>query len=75
MAVPLTLDREMDLVRGAIAMVASGGSRRVVLASLHFGDALLEPSRRLASAAGVRVMPLWSLDDGGHALAVEAIDA
>ena len=70
-----TLDREMGLIREAIAMVASGASPRVIVASLHFGEALLEPSRRLAEKAGVRVMPLWTLDDSGNALAVEAIDA
>ena len=34
---PATLDRELSLIREAIAMVASGQSPRVIVASLRFG--------------------------------------
>jgi CheY-like chemotaxis protein len=54
-----TLEHEIDLVREAIAMVASGGSRRVVVGGLHFGEALLEPAGALAAASGVRLVPQW----------------
>ena len=69
-----TFDYEMTLVREAIVMVASGGSRRVILGGLRFGDALISPARGLAAEAGVRLVPLWTPGDGGADIAVEWID-
>jgi hypothetical protein len=66
-------DREMRLVREAIDMVASGGSRRVILAGIGFGDSLLDPARRLALEAGVRVLPVRHEGDGGVDISVERI--
>jgi hypothetical protein len=71
--VPATLEREMGLVRDAIALVASGGSTRVVVANLRLGEAVLEPARRIASRAGVRIVPLWGADEAGLDIAVEVI--
>ena len=68
-----TLDREMTLVREAIAMVAGGGSARVVVGGLHFGEELLGTARGLAAEAGVRLVPLWMPDDAGVDIAVERI--
>lgn len=68
-----TLEIEMRLVRDAIAMVASGGSPRVILAGLRFGEALLASGRLLATEAGVRLVPLWMPDDAGADIAVERI--
>jgi hypothetical protein len=68
-----TLDQEMALIREAIAMVAGGGSPRVVVGGLHFGEALLEPSQILAAEAGLRIVPLWMPDDAGADIAVERI--
>ena len=68
-----TLELELLLVREAIDMVASGGAPRVVVGGLQFGEALLEPARELASAAGVRVVPLWMPDDTGADIAIERI--
>jgi hypothetical protein len=68
-----TLEYEMGLVREAIAMVAGGGSPRVVVAGLHFGEALLTPTRAFATVAGVRIVPLWMPDDAGADIAVERI--
>lgn len=68
------LEREQRLVREAIAMVASGAAPRVVVASLRYSYALLDPSRRLALEAGVRVRAIWRNDGGGADLAVEPID-
>jgi hypothetical protein len=67
------LERELDLIRAAIAMVSSGAAPRVSLNSLRFGDQLLEQARRLAGPAGVRVVPLWTSADAGTGLAVERI--
>lgn len=72
-AIARTIDRELELVRAAIAMVASGAAPRVSLGSLRFGDELLKPARRLAIPAGVRVVPLWTSADAGTGLAVERI--
>jgi hypothetical protein len=68
-----TLEYELDLIRGAIALVASGGAPRVRLASLAFGEQLLEAARLMATAAGVRVVPGWTSDEGGASLTVEPI--
>jgi hypothetical protein len=71
--VPDTLEQEMQLIREAIAMVASGVSPRVVVASIRFGEALLDPARRLALEAGVRLVPLWRAEEAGADIAVERI--
>ena len=47
-------DRELQLVREAIAMVAAGSAPRVVLAGIRHAADLLDPARRLAEAAGGR---------------------
>jgi len=69
-----TIEYEMTFVREAIVMVASGGSRRVILGGLRFGQALISPARGLAAEAGVRLVPLWTPGDGGADIAVEWID-
>lgn len=70
----LALEREIELVRGAIAFVAQGGARRVVVGSLRFGEPILELARAMAAEAGVRVVPLWTTDEVGADLAIERID-
>ncbi|HZW01510.1 MAG TPA: hypothetical protein VFF55_08070 [Candidatus Deferrimicrobium sp.] len=59
------LDRELELVRSAISMVASGGASRVRLGGLCFGEQLLDQAGSLGRAAGVRVTPVWTASDGG----------
>jgi hypothetical protein len=69
------LDRELDLVEGAIRMVASGEATTVRLGGLQFGEQLLEQAGSQARAAGVRVSALWtSTDEGPVGLLVEAGD-
>jgi hypothetical protein len=68
-------EAEVRLVREAIAMVASGGARRVVLAGISFGEPLLDLARRLALEAGVRLVPLWRADGAGAEIAIERIRA
>jgi hypothetical protein len=70
---PRTLDLELDLVGGAISMVASGAAPRVTVASLRFGDQLLGPARRMAAAAGVRVVPEWSADESCATISIERV--
>ena len=69
--VPRTIDHELDLIRAAIAMVRNGASQRVVVASLRFGDQLLPRARALAGMSGLRAVPLWSLDENHHSIAIE----
>jgi len=69
-----TLEHEMSLVREAIAMVAGGGSPRVTVGGLRFGEALLTTARGMATEAGVRLVPLWMPDDAGADIAIERID-
>jgi diphthamide synthase (EF-2-diphthine--ammonia ligase) len=69
-----TLEREAGLIQDAIAMVASGHSRRVVVGGIRFGDQLMESAQRMASEAGVRLVPLWTTDEAGVDIAIERID-
>jgi hypothetical protein len=71
--VPEALERELRLIREAIVLVAAGHSTRVVVASLRFGEALIDPARKIADGQGVRVVPLWSMGDARIGVAVEAI--
>jgi hypothetical protein len=66
-------ERELRMVREAIAMVASGVSRRVVLANISRGEQILDAARRLGLESGVRVNRLSQREDRGADLAVEPI--
>ena len=61
--VPETIERELRLVRAAIARVVVGGIR--------FGEALLPMAEQLAQDAGVRIVPLWTSDEAGIDIAIE----
>jgi hypothetical protein len=66
------LDLELDVVSTAIAMVATGGASRVLLAGLRFGEQILPVAMLRGRSAGVQVTPLWSADDDdGIDLSVE----
>lgn len=71
--VPETLEREAALVRDAIALVATGGAPRTIVAGLRLGDELLRSAQRMALEAGVRIVPLWHADEAGVDIAVERI--
>jgi hypothetical protein len=66
-----TLDQELRLVGDAVAMVAMGGSPRVVLVGLRFSEQLIEPARRMVVGKHVRIVALWTTDEGGLDIAVE----
>jgi hypothetical protein len=68
------VELELRLIQDAIALVASGQSRRVVVAGLRLGDAILGQAEALGREAGVRIVPLWSTDEAGTDIAVEAIE-
>jgi len=52
---PPTGEREMQLLREAIAMVAIGAAPRVVVAGIHHAAVVVDPARRLAIESGVRL--------------------
>lgn len=66
-------ERELRMVREAIAMVASGASPRVVLAGISRGEQILEACRRLGLESGVRVNRLPQMEGKGTDLTVEPI--
>lgn len=66
------IERELDLVSGAIELVASGGSRRVTVAGLRFGEQLLSQLEPRARASHVIVRSLWSPNGPNSDIAVEA---
>ncbi len=65
------LDRELDVVASAIAMVAAGAAPRVTVSSLRFGAQLLEAARRMTVGTAVRVVPLYGTDESTCSIAVE----
>ncbi|MEA2605581.1 MAG: hypothetical protein QOI00_338 [Chloroflexota bacterium] len=69
------LDHEVRLVMEAILLVSSGGSPRVTVAGLHFGEEVLEASGPNAAARNVRLVALWTDDERGADLVVEALDS
>jgi hypothetical protein len=66
------LERELRIVQEGIALVASGRSRRVVVAGLPDVPAFVDQVRRSATAAGVRVVPLDIVYAGFVDLALES---
>jgi hypothetical protein len=60
-----SIEREMDLVDGAIRMVGGGGAPAVTLIGLDFGPAVLTASTAAAQAAGVVLEALWLPDESG----------
>jgi hypothetical protein len=66
----LTLEFEQSIVHGAIQLVASGMSNRVMCAGLHFAGQMLESARSEADQAGVLVTPVWTLDEQPSGLTV-----
>jgi hypothetical protein len=67
------LDHEHRLVSEAILLVSSGGSPRVTVAGLHYPEQILEASRAFAATRQVRLVPLWTDDEHGADIAVEAV--
>jgi len=57
------IERELDLVAGAIRMVESGGAPAVTLTGLEFGPAVLERSAGAAQRSGVILDPLWQAEE------------
>jgi hypothetical protein len=56
------LESELQIVRDAIVLVASGGARRVVVANLHHARVLVQPARDIAAGVGVALEVLETVD-------------
>lgn len=67
------LDSELRLVHEAILMVAVKAVPRVDVAGLRLGSQIIDAAQRLAEAAGVRLVPLWSADEEHLDIRVEAL--
>ncbi len=73
--VAATLEREYSVVSSAIAMVACGAAPAVSVGGLRFGAELIRPAARLALQAGVRVVPLWTIDESRADIRIERLDS
>ena len=59
---PARLDDHQRLVAEAILLVSRGGSPRVTITGLHDGEGIVDASRALAAASGVRLIALPATD-------------
>jgi hypothetical protein len=66
-----SMEGELRLVRQAILMVSEYGTPRVVVAGLEHGSLILGDCERLATQAGVRLVPLPAARNGHLDFAVE----
>ncbi len=60
-----TIDRDADLLTGAIGLVASGVARSTTVAGLRLGEAAMAIVRPLAADRGLILEPLLRADEGG----------
>jgi hypothetical protein len=68
------LDDQQRLVAEAILLVSRGGSPRVTITGLRDGELILEASRALATASGVRLIAVPPADEGGADVRVVPLD-
>jgi hypothetical protein len=68
------LELDLDLVRGAAALIATGNARRVVVGGLRAGDRIARHAQRIARQEGVRVIPLWGPDGQSAAVLVAPLE-
>lgn len=69
-----SIERELDLVAGAIRMVAGRGAPAITLVGLDFGPAVLDRSASAALAEGVVLEPLWHTDESGCDIRVRSFE-
>jgi hypothetical protein len=65
---------EERLLEEAVALVASGRSRRVVVAGLPDTRLVLDAAQRSADRAGVRIRPLPEIRPGIMDVAIERVE-
>lgn len=66
-------EHDLLLLRGAIALIASGGARRVTLVKIHSGESVLAAAQALAREQGVIVRAMWQAGGKACDIAVEAV--
>jgi hypothetical protein len=69
-----SIERELDLVAGAISMVAGHATPAITLVGLDFGPAVLATSEQQAREQGVVLEPLWRPDDTGCDIRVHSLE-
>jgi hypothetical protein len=70
-----TLDREVELLRNAVELVASGGAPSVTVGGLRLAEAAVAIVRPYVEERGVILEPLWSADESGYDVTVRrAVD-
>jgi hypothetical protein len=57
------LESELQLVRDAVLLVASGVARRVIVANLQHGRVIALPAREFAADVGIEIDSLPTADD------------
>jgi hypothetical protein len=72
--VPDELDDHHRLVAEAILLVSRGGSPRVTITGLRDGEGIVDASRALAAASGVRLIAVPAADKGGADVRVVPLD-
>lgn len=60
-----TLDREADLLAGAVRLVASGAAPRTTVGGLRLAEPAMALVQPLADGLGVVLDPLWRTDEEG----------
>jgi hypothetical protein len=69
-----TLDREADLLAGAIRLVASGSAPRATVGGLRLAEEAMALVRPLADGSDVVLEPIWRADETGHDVLVRRAD-
>ena len=72
--VPAGIDDHERLVAEAILLVSRGGSPRVTITGLRDGEGIVDASRALAAANGVRLIAVPAADNGGADVRVVPLD-
>jgi hypothetical protein len=71
--VPSDLARNLDLVRAAIDLIASGSAERITLVGLTGSARVLPQAQALSRLAGLRARAEWHPGDNGCDITVEGL--
>jgi hypothetical protein len=69
-----TIDREVDILLSAVALVAAGGAPSTTVAGLRLTEAVVDIVRPIAADRGVELEPLWTADEDLGDVRVRRID-
>jgi hypothetical protein len=68
-----TTEHELDLIRGAIALIVSGAASRVTLVATRLAERIVPEARILAAEHGIIVRAVWRPELDGCDIVVEPI--